>query len=109
MSEQLFNESDFKHVTYALKLFPELEFAAFAATKAEDKLKFPVTDLNQLEILFENFESLPKTIRHWRGNMNVVKKYFSTQLLPIVNVQDFLEKVFLSMISGNKSHLENGD
>ena len=64
MPEKLFNESDFKHITHALKLFPELEFAAFAAAYAENKLKFPVTDREQLAILFKDFESLPKTIRH---------------------------------------------
>jgi len=107
MDEKLFNAENIKQLNYALSLFPELEFATFAACYAKDKLKFPVTDLKKLEGLFKNFKSLPQKIQNWGGNMETVKEYFPTNLLPIVDEEDFLSKVLLTMVAGNLKHLND--
>ena len=100
----MFTPDNFERLSHAISLFPDLEFATFAACYAEGKISFPVNDFQGLSSLFNDLQNLPSRIRARQLTYQSAQFFFRPELFPIVNIDDFLGKVFLSALWGSNYH-----
>lgn len=100
---RLFVPDDLEILTLAVSIYPNLEYACFAAKMAKQHLKFPIKSHKDLDELFE-IKHLPEKIAERKIGPAHVRKFFPKEFFPIEDVRDFLGKTLAILSWGDEVH-----
>lgn len=100
---KLFAPADLEILMHAVSIYPNLEYACFAAKMAKKHLKFPVNDHKAFNELFK-VKRIPKKIATRKIGGAHVRKFFPKEFFPIEDVRDFFGKTLAILSWGDEVH-----
>lgn len=99
----IFSSADIQELSDAVSIFPNLEFACFAAITSKKLLKFPILSHDGLLPLLKA-GNLPDRIKNRKITEVHIRKFFPKEYFPITDARDLMGKVLGSLSWGDVVH-----